>query len=106
MSKAEEKVIQEWEKMGRKRKAGDEHDFRHDTSLMTQRVIIEYEIQQKRSEEMKVANERRQKEEIKKHEEIKKKEDDEQKKWEEGRMERVDKWRNFIEKNGKFVKGL
>jgi DnaJ family protein C protein 8 len=90
MVRSEEEVIKEWEKMGKKRKATDDADFRWEMKKMTQKLLIEMEYKAKRAEEMRLANEKREKEkEIKKKEE-EKEELVKEKQWDEKRDNRVD----------------
>jgi len=89
-------VSEEWLKMGRKRKSGDERDYKYDCQKMSQKLILDIEFRMKRADEMKMANERREKEDkMKAHDEAIK-EAEAEKTWEEGRSKRVNEWRKFV----------
>ena len=73
-------------------------DFRLEVQKLTQRFIIEMEVQLQRADEMRLANERFEKEQKMKVEAERRRRDEEDVQWEEGRAFRVESWRNFVEK--------
>mmetsp|Transcript_15949 Transcript_15949/g.22197 ORF Transcript_15949/g.22197 Transcript_15949/m.22197 type:complete len:208 (-) Transcript_15949:512-1135(-) len=94
MQKAEEKVMSEWNSKGKKVDI-DNEDFIFERRKQTQRIIIELEVQSKRADQIKAANEKRERDQIVQFQKDWQAAEEMEKKWEEGREKRVDNWRSF-----------
>jgi len=99
MDKAEARVLEEWNANGSMDVHRDQESFRLEVQKMTQRLIIELELQCQRADEMRLANERFEKDIKQRAETERKRRDEEETLWEEGRTFRVESWRSFVEKS-------
>jgi len=125
MERAENAVLDDWKKQGKKRQSkpgnitaadpdspefewtedigGDSPEFVMDVRKMTQRMIIELELEGKRAEDYRLANEKYEKEmKLKAAEELKLR-DEEDRVWEDNRENRVESWRSFTSSGKKNV---